>query len=322
MTTITRIRLLVAACALAALAVLPALGLAASPSTATKPQSIPASGSAIVIAGTIHLEEVVSPLVLLDEGTVRGTPFGQGTTTQTYTLHPRTGIAETAIEIANDEGTVTIQAVSSYTTNNVTISFSGVARITGGTGAYAGLTSGALAFQALHSITGKREAFTLTGSTARPGLAAAASGLNVLGRTRNTGNPSPLVFTDAGTLSGPPFGTSTVESADTFSPSGTTASTTFTISSPTGRVSGTVVSAMKRNGATLTFRGRGIVTSATGDHAGLENSLVRYVASYTGKNGVVMYQTIGTGRDRDTTLAAVEAYAGQIGAELPGSLRG
>ena len=29
-----------------------------------------------------------------------------------------------------------------------------------------------------------------------------------------------------------------------------------------------------------------------------------------------------TGRDRDTTLAAVEAYAGQIGAELPGSLRG
>lgn len=168
MTATTRIRLIIACCALAVLAAFPATGLGAILTSATKPQKIVASGNPVAIAGKIHLVDVVSPFVLLDEGTVTGTPFGSGTTSQTYTLHPKTGIATTAIEIANDSGTVTLEAVSFYTTNNVAISFSGVARITGGTGAYAGLTSGVLEFQALHSLTGKREAFALMGSTARP----------------------------------------------------------------------------------------------------------------------------------------------------------
>ena len=110
MTVTTRIRLLIACCALAALASLPAVGLAADPATATKPQKIPASGSAIVVAGKIHLDSVISPFVLQDSGTVTGT-----------------------------------------------------------TGAYAGLTTGPLEFQALHSLTGKKEAFVMVGTTARPG---------------------------------------------------------------------------------------------------------------------------------------------------------
>ena len=164
----TRIRItLLAVLAAALLIAVPAAG--ATQATATKPTKIPASGSAIVVAGKIHLDTVTSPLVLVDTGTFTGTPFGSGTTTQTYTLNPATGRARTAIELVTATGTITASAVSYYTTNNVTISFSGVARITGGTGAYAGLTSGALEFQALHSITGKREVFLLLGTTARPG---------------------------------------------------------------------------------------------------------------------------------------------------------
>lgn len=163
-----RLRLLLAFCTLALVAALPATGLASKQSTATKPTRSPASGGAIVVAGKIHLDMVVSPFVLQDSGTVAGTPFGSGTTTQIYTLNPKSGLAETQIEIDTASGTVMATALSRYTTNNATISFSGVARITGGTGAYTGLTSGILEFQALHSITGKREAFTMVGSTARP----------------------------------------------------------------------------------------------------------------------------------------------------------
>lgn len=323
MTALTRLRLLVACCALAALAALPATGLAAGQSSATTPQSIPAGGSAIAVAGKIHLVTVQSPFVLLDEGTFTGTPFGSGTTTQTYTLHPLTGMAETDIVLTTADGTITATAVSSYTTNNVTMSFSGVARITGGTGAYAGLTSGALEFRALHAITGKREAFAITGSTARPAAGlAVANGLNVIGLAQNTGNPTPLVFTDEGTLTGPPVGRAKVSSADTFSPTGKSAETTFAITTSGGRISGTVVSAMTRSGATLSFRGLGMITEATGDQAGLKNALVRYTASYTGKNGVVAYRVVGANRDGERTLAIVEAYAGRIGAAVPSALGG
>lgn len=169
MTVTTRIRLLIACCALAALAALPAAGLAADQSAAKKPQKIPTSGSAIVVAGKIHLDNVVSPFVLQDSGTVTGTPFGSGTTTQIYTLYPTSGRAKTEIQIVTDAGTVTAIAASNYHTTNVAISFSGIARITGGTGAYAGLTTGPLEFQALHSLTGKKEAFVMIGTTARPG---------------------------------------------------------------------------------------------------------------------------------------------------------
>lgn len=173
MTTTTRIRLLMAICAVGLLAALPASGLASAQSTATKPSRIPASGSAIVVAGKIHLDTVVSPFVLQDSGTITGTPFGSGTTTQIYTLYPKSGRAKTEFEFVTASGTVTAIAISNYTTNKATISFSGIGRITGGTGAYAGMTSGVLEFQALHSITGKREAFSLIGSTATP-----AAGLN------------------------------------------------------------------------------------------------------------------------------------------------
>jgi hypothetical protein len=155
MTSITRLRVLLACCILGALIAVPTAIAAPSPENATKPAKIPASGSIVVIVG--------------DTGTVKGTPYGAGSIELTYTLRPKLGIAETVFTITTATGTVTGQAVSAYSMGNVTISFSGVGQITGGTGAFEGASSGVLQFNALHSITGKREVIEFRGTTTRPG---------------------------------------------------------------------------------------------------------------------------------------------------------
>jgi len=48
------------------------------------------------------------------------------------------------------------------------ITFTGTGSLTGGTGAYAGMRGRLLQFDAIHSITGRREAVTLTGRATRP----------------------------------------------------------------------------------------------------------------------------------------------------------
>ena len=140
-----------------------------SPWHATAPKRIPTSGSVVAIVGKTHLDHAQSPLVLVDVGTVTGTPYGKGSIELTYTLHPKWGIATTAFTITTATGTITGRAVSHYAIGKVTISFSGVGRITGGTGAFAGTASGVLEFNALHSLTGKREVIRFLGSTLRPG---------------------------------------------------------------------------------------------------------------------------------------------------------
>ena len=169
MTSITRLRVLLACCILGALIAVPTAIAAPSPENATKPAKIPASGSIVVIVGKTQLDHAESPLALVDTGTVKGTPYGAGSIELTYTLRPKLGIAETVFTITTATGTVTGQAVSAYSMGNVTISFSGVGQITGGTGAFEGASSGVLQFNALHSITGKREVIEFRGTTTRPG---------------------------------------------------------------------------------------------------------------------------------------------------------
>jgi hypothetical protein len=165
MTSITHLRVLLACCILGALIAVPTASAAPSPSSATKPAKIPASGSVIAIVGKTQLDRAESPLVLVDTGTVTGTPYGAGTIELTYTLHPQSGTAETAFTITTATGTVTGAAVSRYAMRTASISFSGIGMITGGTGAFAGAASGVLQFNALHSITGKREVIQFVGST-------------------------------------------------------------------------------------------------------------------------------------------------------------
>ena len=170
MTSINRLRVLLACCLLGALIAVPAASAAPSPGNTSKPAKIAAGGSVVAIAGKTHLDHAESPLVLVDKGNVKGTPYGAGSIELTYTLRPKAGVAKTDFTITTATGTVTGQAVSKYAMRNVSISFSGIGQITGGTGAFAGATSGVLEFNALHSITGKREVIGFLGSTAKPQL--------------------------------------------------------------------------------------------------------------------------------------------------------
>jgi hypothetical protein len=120
------------------------------------------------LAGRTALAKVESPTVLVDRGTITGSPVGSGRITLVYTLHPATGIATTTFTIVNARGTVTGAARSSYEVTRVHITFTGTGSLTRGTGAYAGIRGRLLEFGALHSVTGRREAVTLTGRATRP----------------------------------------------------------------------------------------------------------------------------------------------------------
>lgn len=177
--------------AVLALAGLPAAASAATPFEATRPTAIPATGGLIAIAGRTQLADASAPNTLVDTGTVRGRPFGQGTVELAYTLHPRRDVASVAFTITNGRGTVTGVAYASYTTVRLGLIFTGAGRLTGGTGAYAGQTSGVLQFDAIHSKTGQREVIRLLGSTADPGGTAAQQLERYRGAIGGTKEPSP-----------------------------------------------------------------------------------------------------------------------------------
>lgn len=117
----------------------------------------------VAITGKTSLATVQSPTVLIDTGTVQGSPVGSGNITLTYRLLPNRGVAVTTFTITNANGTVTGRCQSDYAVTRLHITFTGAAQITGGTGAYAGIRGRPLQFNAIHSITGKKEAIALTG---------------------------------------------------------------------------------------------------------------------------------------------------------------
>lgn len=158
--------------AVLALAGLPAAA-SATPFDATRPTAIPATGGLIAIAGRTKLTSSSAPNTLIDTGTVTGRPFGQGTIELAYTLYPRRGFTSVTFTITNARGTVTGVAYARYTTVRLGFVFTGAGRLTGGTGAYAGQTSGVLQFDAAHSKTGQREVIRFVGTTADPGGTAA-----------------------------------------------------------------------------------------------------------------------------------------------------
>lgn len=120
------------------------------------------------ITGRTSLERVVSPTVLVDRGTVSGSPIGSGRVWLVYRLDPVSGVASTTFKIANRRGTVHGTASSHYSVTRLHITFTGRGAITRGTGAYAGIRGRPLAFGAIHSITGKREAISLKGRATTP----------------------------------------------------------------------------------------------------------------------------------------------------------
>ena len=165
MTSITRLRVLLACCMLGALIAVPAASAAPSPGNATKPTKVPPSGSVLAVVGKMHLDSTKGLTVLIDKGNVKGTPYGAGTAEFIYTLHPKTGVATVDMTITTTTGTITAEAITTYAKQKITMTFSGVAIITGGTGAYANASSGVLEFNALHNLVTLNVGVELLGST-------------------------------------------------------------------------------------------------------------------------------------------------------------
>ena len=148
-------------------AALVALAAAGTGSLGAAPARTP-TAAGVHITGKTALEKVQSPTVLVDTGTVSGSPVGSGSIRLVYTLHPKTGVATTTFTIANAKGTVSGTATSRYAVTRLHITFTGKASITRGTRAYAGIRGRPLAFDAIHSVTGKRERIALTGRATLP----------------------------------------------------------------------------------------------------------------------------------------------------------
>jgi hypothetical protein len=150
---------------LCAISVLAVLALASAATSAAPARS---TAVGVHLSGRTALAKVVSPTVLVDRGTISGSPIGSGRITLVYRLRPGVGTASTTFRIVNARGTVTGTARSRYAVTRLHITFTGAGSLTRGTGAYTGIRGRPLAFDALHSITGRKEAVVLTGRATLP----------------------------------------------------------------------------------------------------------------------------------------------------------
>jgi hypothetical protein len=148
-----------------AIAALAALGASASALTGA---TTPPTAVGVHLTGRTALAKARSSTVLIDRGTVSGSPIGSGRITLVYTLDPTAGTASTRFTIVNARGTVTGRATSRYAVTRLHITFTGTGTLTGGTRAYAGIRGAPLAFDAVHSVTGRKEAVALTGRATLP----------------------------------------------------------------------------------------------------------------------------------------------------------
>jgi hypothetical protein len=103
-----------------------------------------------------------TPGTLEDHGTVSGTPFGDGTIVMVGTLTG--GRLNATVRLLFDHGEVRAAVDMPFTIAGGRISFRGTVRLTGGTGAYRGITSGALKAQGSNTLDGQNGRQNLTGT--------------------------------------------------------------------------------------------------------------------------------------------------------------
>jgi hypothetical protein len=97
-----------------------------------------------------------------DRGTVTGTPFGKGKIVLTGSL--ASGRLEGTFRLTFPRGSVLGTVSMPFTVSGNDIDFKGTSRITGGTGAYRGITSGALKTSDHNTLDGQHGTLTVTGS--------------------------------------------------------------------------------------------------------------------------------------------------------------
>ena len=113
------------------------------------------------IDGKTKMVTATTPGTLEDHGTVTGTPFGRGSVEIAVTV--KDGKATGTFRMLFGKGSVTGTIDLPFTISGGEIDFRGTSRLTGGTGAYRGATSGALAAHDHNTLDGQNGVVTLTG---------------------------------------------------------------------------------------------------------------------------------------------------------------
>ena len=101
------------------------------------------------------------PGTIEDRGSIRGTPFGRGKVTLNVVLGA--GQATGTVRMLYPNGSITGNFEMAFTISGGEIDFKGSARFTGGTGAYRGITSGALAAHDHNTLDGQNGVVSVDG---------------------------------------------------------------------------------------------------------------------------------------------------------------
>lgn len=116
---------------------------------------------AVSIDGKTKMVTATTPGTIEDHGTVTGTPFGRGTVEIVVTLAG--GRATGSFRMLFAKGSITGTVDMPFTIEGGEIDFRGTARFTGGTGAYRGISSGALAVHDHNTLDGQNGVVSLEG---------------------------------------------------------------------------------------------------------------------------------------------------------------
>jgi hypothetical protein len=117
---------------------------------------------AVSIDGKTKMVTATTPGTIEDHGTLTGTPFGRGTVEIVVTLAG--GRATGSFRMLFARGSITGTIDMPFTIEGGEIDFRGTARFTAGTGAYRGITSGALAVHDHNTLDGQNGVVSLRGA--------------------------------------------------------------------------------------------------------------------------------------------------------------
>jgi hypothetical protein len=117
---------------------------------------------AVNVKGTTHTVTPATPGTVEDHGTLTGTPFGKGSIVLVGKFAG--GRLTATFRLTFKRGSVIGTASLPYTIAGNEISFHGKSRFTGGTGAFRGISSGALDTHDTNTLDGQSGKLSVTGS--------------------------------------------------------------------------------------------------------------------------------------------------------------
>lgn len=129
---------------------------------ATPRRPVRRTRQSVRMAARLRTVPQATPGTLEDHGTVTGTPFGRGSVVLVGTLQG--GRLEAKFRLRLRHGSVVGAATLPFTVAGGRIAFRGTARLTAGTGAYRGITSGTLRVEGSNTLDGQNGRQTIRGT--------------------------------------------------------------------------------------------------------------------------------------------------------------